>query len=270
MAIHFDWSVFLGRIFEPDSKFAIALVATICIAIVAQLVGTILGLIAALGRLSKRWFLRLPAYLYVVIIRGTPVIVQIFFVYYGANLFFGFTVFPATVSIFDWKFNGAILAGIAALGINEGGYIGEIIRAGIESVGSGQVRAARSLGMRPRLTMRRIVLPQAVRFIIPPFGNEFNNTLKMTSLLYIIGVYEMFADAQIHYSESFQPAEYFGAVAIWYLVLTALWSAAQGAIERKLAIPGATAVASPRRKWSYASIRPWTQRLTAGWAGRDR
>lgn len=270
VTIHFDWSVFLGRLFEPDQKFALAMVATICIAIVAQLVGTVLGLITALCRLSRHWFLRWPAYAYVVIIRGTPVIVQIFFVYYGANLFFGFTVFPSSVSIFGWTFDGAILAGIAALGINEGGYIGEIIRAGIASVGSGQIRAAKSLGMRPRLTMRRIVLPQAVRVIVPPFGNEFNNTLKMTSLLYVIGVYEMFADAQIHYSESFRPAEYFGAVAIWYLLLTAIWSAAQGVIERKMAIPGATAMASPRKKWSQVSIRPWAQRLAAGWASHDR
>jgi polar amino acid transport system permease protein len=83
--------------------------------------------------------------------------------------------------------------------------------------------------------MRRIVLPQAARVIVPPLGNEFNNMLKTTSLVFTIGVYEMFADAEIGYSNSFQPVEYFLAVAFWYLVLTTVWTFIQAAIERKLA-----------------------------------
>jgi len=86
-----------------------------------------------------------------------------------------------------------------------------------------------------RLAMRRIVLPQAARVIVPPLGNEFNAMLKNTSLVFTIGVYEMFADAEIRYSTSFKPVEYFGAVALWYLVLTGVWSVIQAQIERKLA-----------------------------------
>ena len=97
------------------------------------------------------------------------------------------------------------------------------------------MEAAKSLGMRYGLAMRRIVLPQAARVIIPPLGNEFNNMLKNTSLLFAIGVYEMFADAEIGYSNSFQPVEYFLGVAFWYLVLTTVWTFVQAAIERKLA-----------------------------------
>jgi len=83
--------------------------------------------------------------------------------------------------------------------------------------------------------MRRIVLPQAARVIVPPLGNEFNAMIKNTSLVFTIGVYEMFSDAEIHYSQTFQPVEFFGAVAIWYLVLTSVWTVIQAAIERKLA-----------------------------------
>jgi polar amino acid transport system permease protein len=97
------------------------------------------------------------------------------------------------------------------------------------------MEAARSLGMRHGLAMRRIVLPQAARVIVPPLGNEFNAMIKNTSLVFTIGVYEMFSDAEIHYSQTFQPVEFFGAVAIWYLVLTSVWTVIQAAIERKLA-----------------------------------
>ena len=100
---------------------------------------------------------------------------------------------------------------------------------------AGLAQAKRSLGMTYGLSMRRIVLPQAARVIVPPLGNEFNNMLKTTSLVFTIGVYEMFADAEIHYSQNSQPVEVFLAVAFWYLVLTTVWTFIQAAIERKLA-----------------------------------
>ena len=133
------------------------------------------------------------------------------------------------------ELDGAVVAGILALGVNEGAYMREIIRAGIDSIDRGQMEAAKSLGMRSGLAMRRIILPQAARVIVPPLGNEFNNMLKTTSLVFTIGVYEMFADAEIHYSNSFQPVGYFLAVAFWYLVLTGIWGLIQAAIERRLA-----------------------------------
>jgi polar amino acid transport system permease protein len=130
---------------------------------------------------------------------------------------------------------GAAFAGIVALGINEGAYMREIIRAGIDAIDRGQMEAARSLGMSYGLAMRRVVLPQAARVIVPPLGNEFNSMLKTTSLLAFIGVYELFLDADVHYSTTFKPAEYFAAVAVWYLLLTSGWSIIQAWIERKLA-----------------------------------
>src|SRR5918912_594813 len=112
----------------------------------------------------------------------------------------------------------------------------EIVRAGILSIDRGQMEAAKSLGMWNRLAMRRVVLPQAARVIVPPLGNEFNNMLKTTSLLAFIGVTELFQDAEIHYSQTFKPVEYFAAVAIWYLLLTLIWGVIQSRIERRLAI----------------------------------
>ncbi len=197
--------------------------------------GVLLGLVAALMRNSRIRVLRYLSGLYVLLFRGTPLLVQIFLTYYGANLLLGFTLIPNTLHLGLFSLDGAVVAGILALGINEGAYMREIVRAGIDSIDKGQMEAARSLGMTYRLAMRRIVLPQAARVIVPPLGNEFNNMLKTTSLVFTIGVYEMFADAEIRYSQTFKPVEYFLAVAFWYLVLTGVWSVIQAQIERKLA-----------------------------------
>jgi polar amino acid transport system permease protein len=155
-----------------------------------------------------------------------------------------------------WLFNldGAVFAGILALAINEGAYMREIIRAGIDSIDKGQMEAAQSLGMRYTLAMRRIILPQAARVIVPPLGNEFNNMMKTTSLVSFIGVYELFQDAEVHYSNTFQPVEYFLAVAFWYLVLTTIWSFIQASIERRLAVSD---------RGEELSFR---ERLVAAWA----
>jgi polar amino acid transport system permease protein len=230
-----DWHVIWQRIFHPDHVFFRAMWTTVYIAVIAQVMGVLLGLVAALMRSSKLWPLRFLSGLYVLIFRGTPLLVQIFFIYYGANLLLGFTLIPNSLNLGLFSLDGAVVAGILALGINEGAYMREIIRAGIDSIDVGQMEAAKSLGMRYGLAMRRIILPQAARVIVPPLGNEFNNMLKTTSLVFTIGVYEMFADAEIHYSNTFQPVEYFLAVAFWYLVLTGVWGLVQAAIERRLA-----------------------------------
>jgi polar amino acid transport system permease protein len=249
-----DLSIIRDRILHPDSEFFWALWKTVYIAVVAQVVGVLLGLLAALMRMSRlapfRWF----SGLYVLVFRGTPVIVQIFFIYFGANLLIGVDLFPRTADFAVFTISGAVLAGITALSINEGAYMREIIRAGIDSIDRGQMEAAKSLGMTSGLAMRRIVLPQAARVIVPPLGNEFNNMLKTTSLLAFIGVREMFQDADIHYSTTFKPVEYFTAVAFWYLVLTTAWSFVQAWIERRLAVG------------ERADEVPFRERLLEAWA----
>jgi polar amino acid transport system permease protein len=233
-AVNVEWSIIAERIFSPDREFWRALITTVTIAVLAQALGIVLGLISALAGLSRLRIVRGLSAAYVLLIRGTPLIVQIFFIFYGANLFFGFSLFPREVSLAGFTVSGAILAGTVALAINEGAYMSEIIRAGIQSVDPGQMEAALSVGMTRSLAMRRIVLPQAARVIVPPLGNEFNGMIKNTSLLAFIGVYEMFFDAQRHYSTTFKPVEYFFAVAFWYLVLTTIWSLIQAQIERRL------------------------------------
>src|SRR6266568_9575155 len=150
-----DWHVVWERLFHPDHVFFVALWTTVYIAVAAQVFGVVLGLIAALMRMSKIWPLRLLSGLYVLVFRGTPVIVQIFFVYFGANLLFGFNLIPRTANFGLFQMDGAAFAGIVALAINEGAYMREIIRAGIDAIDKGQMEAAQSVGMTRRLAMRR-------------------------------------------------------------------------------------------------------------------
>jgi polar amino acid transport system permease protein len=252
----FEWHVLWQRIFHPDHQFVLALWRTIYISVCAQILGVVLGLVAALMRMSRFAPLRVLSGLYVLLFRGTPVIVQIFFVYFGINLLFGFDVIPRTVNFGLFQMNGAAFAGILALGINEGAYMREIIRAGIDSIDPGQMEAAKSLGMSKRLAMRRIILPQAARVIVPPLGNEFNNMMKTSSLIFFIGVTELFGDAEIRYSRDFLPAEYFIAVAFWYLVLTTVWTFIQAAIERRLAVSEVEQISLRERVTNAWSIMP--------------
>src|SRR5690348_10754976 len=247
-----DWHVVGDRIFHPDHAFFRALYTTVYMAVIAQILGVLLGLVAALMRTSKFAPFRLLSGIYVWLFRGTPLLVQIFFIYYGANQLLGFTLIPNALNLGFAKIDGAIVAAILALGVNEGAYMREIIRAGIDSIDKGQMEAAKSLGMRYGLAMRRIVLPQAARVIVPPLGNEFNNMMKTSSLAYTIGVYELFSDGEQGYSQTFHPEFYVG-VAFWYLVLTTLWSFAQAWIERRLG-------ASER----FGELT-WRERIAARW-----
>ena len=222
-----DLHVIWQQVFHPNSVLFRTLWATVYISVAAQAAGVLLGLLAALARMSRFAPLRWISGVYVWIFRGTPVLVQIFYVYFAFSwptLHFGF-----------WTVPDAAIAGIVALSINEGAYMREIIRAGIDSVDRGQMEAAKSVGMTYGLAMRRIILPQAARVIVPPLGNEFNNMMKTTSLLFTIGVFEMFAYSEQNYSRFFL-ADYFLAIAVWYLMLTTVWTFIQAYIERRLAV----------------------------------
>src|ERR671934_1387755 len=136
-----DWHIIWERLFHPDGVFARALWTTVYIAVISQFIGVVLGLLAALMRMSRVWPLRALSGLYVLLFRGTPLLVQIFFVFFGANLLLGFTLIPNTLHLGFANIDGAIVAGILALGINEGAYMREIIRAGIDSIDLGQMEA---------------------------------------------------------------------------------------------------------------------------------
>jgi polar amino acid transport system permease protein len=242
----FDWSILLARVFEPSGVFLGALVNTVLIAVLAQAIGTALGVVLATLGTARAAPLRAINLVYVWIMRGTPALVQVFFLFYGLPLLLGIDIFPREIDIGPLAVTGAMIAGIVGLGLNEAAYMSEIVRAGIESIDIGQIEAALMVGMTPSLAMRRIILPQAARVVVPPLGNQFNGMLKSTSMLAFIGVYEIFLDTQNGYSRTFRPAEYFLSVAIWYLLLTTVWGVLQALIERRLSghIPART----PRRK----------------------
>jgi polar amino acid transport system permease protein len=253
-AVQFDWGLFLRRTFEPNSQFWHGLIITISVAIVAQAAGVLIGGLSVMA--SRSWRpLRALSFLYILVFRGTPLIVQVFFLYFGANLFLGFTLFPRELGLFGLQVQGAIVAGAAALAINEGAYMSEIIRAGVDSIDVGQTESALSVGMTRRQAMRHIVLPQAARTIVPPLGNQFNSMIKATSLLAFIGVTEIFQEAQITYSANFQPVEVLAAVALWYLALTVGWTAIQSQIERKLGVADKDAEPFGRRLLGFGTKR---------------
>ncbi len=233
---HFDWPVF-WQYLNPFTALQNplirgGLISTILISIVAQALGVVLGLFAALGKTSKFVPFRIVAEAYVWYFRGTPLLVQMFLFYYG----FGVTHiydFP-DIFIAGFKISGAIQAGLLALSINEGAYMAEIVRAGIEAIDPGQMEAAKSLGMNYATAMRRIVLPQAAKVIIPPLGNEFNNMMKTTSLLVTISAAELFFAYEQLNANLFQPFELFIAVSFYYLAMTTVWSFIQSWIEAQL------------------------------------
>jgi polar amino acid transport system permease protein len=261
-AYQYNWSIFFDSLFRPDPRIIHGVVLTVVIAVLAQLIGVILGVFGALGRLSRHRSARWTANIYVWIFRGTPLLVQLMIVYYGllnTNI-----LRWDDISVGGFVIAGAIQAGIVTLGINEGAYMTEIVRAGIIAVDPGQLEAARSLGMTYGKAMRRIVLPQAARVIIPPLGNEFNNMLKTTSLLTVLSVQELFVTFQILNSNgpnSFHPFELFLACAIWFLLLTTIWSVIQAWIERRLArgTPGATVERGPGFAARLVGMRAPTQ-----------
>ena len=233
---HFDWPLFWNYIWPPtafqDPLIRNGLIATVVVSILAQLLGVILGLFAALGKMSKLTIIRLIAEAYIWYFRGTPLLVQM------ALLFFGLGVthiynFPDLV-LGAVTITGAIQAGTLALGINEGAYMAEIVRAGIESIDPGQMEAAKSLGMTYGLSMQRIILPQAAKVIIPPLGNEFNNMMKTTSLMEIISAGELFFGFNQINARVFKPFELFIAASLYYLFLTTVWSFIQARIESGL------------------------------------
>lgn len=251
-ATEIDWGLLFRRIFNGNSVFWRAMGTTIYIAVISQVLGIALGMATLAGTRSRIFVVRWIAKIYVLVTRGTPPIVEIFFMYYGANLLLGFDLFPTNLDIGSLTVSGPVIAGITALALYEGAYESEIMRGGVDAVEAGQLEAGLSVGMTRRQAMWRIVVPQAARVITPTVGNQFNYMIKATSLLSFIGVYEIFQDAQVGYAASFRPVEYFIGVAIWYIILTSLWAVIQVRIERKF---GASDYepSEGRRLW-----RPWS------------
>ncbi len=206
---------------------------TLLISVAAIALAIPLALFGALGRLSTNALFNAPANFYVSFVRGTPLIVQIFFIYFGLPqlaLAPGSPPWLQKVLILN-----IVTAGILALGINYGAYMTEIFRAGIQSVGHGQLEAAHALGMSGRQTMRRIVLPQAIRVIIPPCGNEFIAMLKDSALVGLAGTQELFFRASTIGRQTAHGFETFAVAAVIYWIMTSIFSFFQVRLERRMA-----------------------------------
>jgi polar amino acid transport system permease protein len=233
----FEWSVVGNYLF--DERILEGVRVTIELTVIAMAIGIVLGIILAVMRLSRNPLVSGGSWLYIWFFRGTPVLVQLLFWYNIAALYpkiaLGIPFGPAFVHI---DANSAITpftAAILGLGLNEGAYMAEIVRAGIISVPQGQGDAAQSLGMTRLQTIRRIVLPQAMRVIIPPTGNETISMLKSSSLASVIVVTELLYAAQLIYSVNFKTIQLLIVASIWYIVCTSVLYVGQYYLERHYA-----------------------------------
>ncbi len=231
-------------------KVSQGIVVSIRVAVIAYVLALGLGLITALGRVSKNPIAYNLSTLYVQIIRGVPILVQIIYV--------AFVISPAIVALLNGLGNALIpllgpdnaLAHLTlqnldsemrvtiALAIAYGGYEAETFRAGIESIGRGQMEAARSLGMSYFQAMRYIILPQAFRRVLPPLGNDFISMIKDSSLVSVLGVRDMTQEARLYASASFRYLETYSVLAFNYLVLTFTLSLGVKALENRLSKGG--------------------------------
>ncbi len=223
-----------------DSRITGGVVSTIELTLAAQLIGVVLGVLLAVMRLSPNPLISIGSWLYVWFFRGTPVIVQLTFWYVGIAALYptinlGVPFGPQFIHIDANTAISGFMAIVLALGLNEAAYMSEIVRAGIISVDEGQTEAAHSLGMTRLQTMRRIVLPQAMRVIIPPTGNETISMLKTTSLAIVAAGTELFSESQNISNANYEVIQLLIVASIWYLALTSVLYVGQYYLERHFA-----------------------------------
>ncbi len=212
------------------------LVKTIELTALSMVIGILIGVVLAVMRLSPNPLVVAASGFYIWLFRGTPVLVQLLFWAFIAALYPVIALgVPFGPSLFSFEANSLITPFVAALlglGLNEGAYMSEIVRAGLLSVDEGQEEAAKALGMRRMQTVRRIILPQAMRVIIPPTGNETIGMLKTTSLVSVLAFTELLYTVQLIYATNYKQIPLLIVASIWYLVLTTILSIAQYFIER--------------------------------------
>ncbi|MEU2155236.1 amino acid ABC transporter permease [Streptomyces sp. NPDC019396] len=246
-----DWATFGAYLFAQLTLQGVWV--TFYLTVVSMVIGVVGGTLVAVMALSDNFVLRSLANGYTALFRGTPVLVQIiFWGFIGAFFptvtlgvpFTGVELYSAPTS----SLVSATTAAILALGLNEIAYAAEIVRGGIESVDPGQREAASALGLRPATTMRRIVLPQAMRVIVPPMGNEVITMLKTSSLVSVIAGNDLMTNLQQVYSQNYKVIPLLMVASAWYLVLTALFTLVQRHLERRYGrgtLPGPSR--APRR-----------------------
>ncbi|MBK1787915.1 amino acid ABC transporter permease [Prauserella cavernicola] len=231
----FQWTVVAEYFTTPT--IIEGLFNTLWLTAAAMAIGIVLGTVLAIMRLSPNPVLSGSAATFVWFFRGTPLLVQLIFWFNLSALYpklsLGIPFGPEFISGSANEFITVYVAALLGLGLNEGAYMAEIVRAGINSVHSGQREAAEALGMSSRRILTRIILPQAMRVIIPPTGNQLIGMLKTTSLVSVIALPDLLYSAQMIYSSNFQTIPLLIVASIWYLIVTTILSIGQYFVERR-------------------------------------
>ncbi|MBH3467514.1 ABC transporter permease subunit [Pseudomonas sp. PA-7-1E] len=227
-----EWS-YIGQ-FLTSQAILWGLVNTIVMSILAMALGVVIGVITAIMRMSANPILRYVAITYTWLFRGTPLILQLL-LWFNLALIFPVITIPGLFSIDTVDLMTPFVAALLGLSINQGAYTAEVVRAGLLSVDTGQYEAAKSIGMPSLQALRRIILPQAMRVIIPPVGNEFISMVKMTSLASVIQYSELLHNAQNIYYANARVMELLIVAGIWYLAVVTVLSFGQSRLERRFA-----------------------------------
>jgi len=238
---NFEWGI-VGQYFTTSAILR-GLLVTIELTVIAMVIGVVLGVVLAVMRLSPVPVISGSSWVYIWFFRGTPVLVQLLFWFYiaaltGPHPALGLPLTHFHHFVYHLDANRLITpftAAIFGLGLNEGAYMAEIVRAGILSVDEGQTEAAQSLGMTRLKTMRLVVLPQAMRVIIPPTGNETISMLKTSSLASTISLLELTGTAEQIFARTFQTVPLLIVASLWYLAVTSVLTAGQFYVERHYA-----------------------------------
>lgn len=231
---NFGWPT-VGEYFT-STRILDGLSKTLQLTVIAMIIGIVLGVVLAIMRLSSNPALRAVSWCYIWFFRGTPVFVQLLFWGYISALFpvlsFGIPFGPSFFSTETNLLITPLVAAILGLSLNEAAYMAEIVRAGISSVGKGQIEAAQALGMSRARILRRIILPQAMRVIVPPTANNTISMLKTTSLVSVLSFPELLYASQLIYSVNFKTIPLLLTASIWYLIVTSVLTVGQYYLER--------------------------------------
>jgi polar amino acid transport system permease protein len=225
-----DWSTTREYLFWPT--ILSGLFNTIWLSVACMAIGIIIGVLCAVARGSPNPVLRSAALFYAWFFRGTPVILQLL-IWFNLALVFPTIGVPGLFTVRTVDVITPAVAALLGLGLNEGAYVSEIVRAGLLSVDRGQYEASKSIGMSYWLSLRRIILPQAMRVVVPPLGNEFIALLKITSLASIIGFSDILRNSQDIYYTNAKVIELLMVAAFWYLVVVSALSVFQAMLENR-------------------------------------
>lgn len=225
-----EW-VFVGRFFTAPVILT-GLVNTVVMAVAAMALGLVLGIVTAVMRMSPNPVLQGTAMGYVWLFRGTPVMLQLL-LWFNLALIFPAIGFPGLWSARTVDVMTPVMAALLGLGINQGAYTSEVIRAGMLSVDIGQYEAAKAIGMTRLTSLQRIIFPQAMRVILPPLGNEFIGMIKTTSLASIVQFAEILHNAQNIYYANSRVIELLIVAAIWYLIVVSILTPLQSLLEKR-------------------------------------